>query len=165
LSDRFSEPLSVTLLDVDKFKAVNDTHGHAAGDAVLRSVGEYLRREFRGNDVVGRWGGEEFLVGLYGMTGADAVRRLTDMLERFNREVFQGAESTFRVTFSAGVAEHGIDGSDIDELCEAADEALYRAKGAGRARVMAAGGAAPSDDVTKGRSTAAGKARPKREQS
>jgi diguanylate cyclase (GGDEF)-like protein len=138
LSNRFSRPLSVALLDVDRFKSVNDTHGHAAGDAVLRSVGEYLRREFRGHDVVGRWGGEEFVVGMYGMSRKDAVRRLTDMLERFRREEFQGSDGPFSVTFSAGVAEYMLDGSLIDVLCDAADEALYRAKKAGRARVLAA---------------------------
>jgi diguanylate cyclase (GGDEF)-like protein len=148
LSDRFSEPLSLAMLDVDRFKSINDTHGHAVGDSVLRSVGEYLRREFRGNDVVGRWGGEEFVIGLYGMARDDAVRRLTDMLERFGSEAFQGATGTLHVTFSAGVAEHGLDGSGVDALCEAADEALYRAKAAGRARVMAAGEASLSAPAT-----------------
>ena len=138
LSDRFSEPLSVVMLDVDRFKLVNDTHGHAAGDSVLRRVGEYLRREFRGNDVVGRWGGEELIVGMYGMTRANAVRRLTDMHERFAQEQFPGSEDTFQVTFSAGVAEYPLDGGDSDAVCKAADEALYRAKAAGRARVLAA---------------------------
>jgi diguanylate cyclase (GGDEF)-like protein len=138
LSNRFGEPLSLALLDVDRFKSVNDTHGHAAGDAVLRSVGEYLRREFRGNDVVGRWGGEEFVIGMYGMSREHAVRRLREMLERFRGEEFQGSGDTFHVSFSAGVAEYMLDGSLVDVLCDAADEALYRAKQAGRARVLAA---------------------------
>jgi diguanylate cyclase (GGDEF)-like protein len=138
LSGRFSEPLSLVMLDLDRFKLVNDAHGHAAGDAVLRRMGEYLRREFRGNDVVGRWGGEEFIVGMYGMTRANAVRRLTDMHERFSREQFPGGECTFHVSFSAGVAEYPLDGGDTDELCRAADEALYGAKAAGRALVLPA---------------------------
>jgi diguanylate cyclase (GGDEF)-like protein len=138
LSHRFGTPLSLALLDVDRFKGVNDTHGHAAGDAVLRSLGEYLRREFRGSDVIGRWGGEEFVIGMYGMSREDAVARLAGMLERFRGEEFQGSEGTFSVTFSAGVAEYAVDGTLIDALCESADEALYRAKQAGRARVLAA---------------------------
>ena len=138
LSDRFSEPLSVVMLDLDRFKLVNDSHGHAAGDTVLRRVGEYLRREFRGNDVVGRWGGEEFIVGMYGMTRANAVRRLTDMHERFSKEEFPDGADAFQVSFSAGVAEYPLDGRDADAVCQAADEALYRAKAAGRARVLAA---------------------------
>jgi diguanylate cyclase (GGDEF)-like protein len=105
---------------------------------VLRRVGEYLRREFRGNDVVGRWGGEEFIVGMYGMTRANAVRRLTDMLARFSQERFPDEADTFHASFSAGVAEYPLDGSDTDAVCQAADEALYRAKAAGRARVLAA---------------------------
>jgi diguanylate cyclase (GGDEF)-like protein len=138
LSDRFGEPLSLAMLDVDRFKTINDTHGHHAGDAVLRSLGEYLGREFRGNDVVGRWGGEEFVIGMYGMRGEDGVRRLSDMLERFSAEEFHGSDGTFHVSFSVGVAEHRRAGAGIDVLCEAADQALYRAKTAGRARVMAA---------------------------
>jgi diguanylate cyclase (GGDEF)-like protein len=141
LSERFGTPLSVALLDVDRFKSVNDTHGHAAGDAVLRSLGEYLRREFRGSDVVGRWGGEEFVVGMYGMHRADAVARLTSMLERFRDEKFQGSDGAFGVTYSAGVSEYGLDGKLVDALCEVADEALYRAKQAGRARVLTGAGA------------------------
>jgi PleD family two-component response regulator len=77
VSERLSEPLSVVMLDIDHFKLVNDNHSHATGDRVLHRVGAYPRREFRGNDVVGRWGGEEFIVGLYGVTRADAVGRLT----------------------------------------------------------------------------------------
>jgi diguanylate cyclase (GGDEF)-like protein len=139
LSARFDEPLSLAMLDVDRFKLINDTHGHAAGDVVLRRLGEYLRREFRGNDVVGRWGGEEFVIGMYGMTCANAERRLADVLERFaSEEEFAGTDGSFHVTFSAGVAERQRDGEDLDALCDAADKALYRAKAAGRARVLAA---------------------------
>ncbi len=138
LSDRFSEPLSVVMLDVDRFKLVNDTHGHAAGDSVQRRIAACLRREFRDNDVVGRWGGEEFVIGMYGMTRANAVRRLTEIEQRFRQEEFEGAgETIFQVGFSAGVAEYPIDGADTAELCRAADEALYRAKAAGRGRVEA----------------------------
>lgn len=139
LSERFGEPVSVVMLDIDHFKLVNDTHSHAAGDRVLRRVGGHLQREFRGEDVVGRWGGEEFMVGLRGVTRAVVVARLTDMQARLSEEEFSCREGTFRVSFSAGVAEYPLDGSDIDAACHAADEALYRAKAAGRARVLAAG--------------------------
>jgi diguanylate cyclase (GGDEF)-like protein len=138
LADRFSEPLSVAMLDVDGFKLVNDRHGHAVGDSVLRRLGEHLRRDFRGNDVVGRWGGEEFVVGMYGMTRQNGVRRLADTLERFGEEQFRGSRGTLRVSFSAGVAEYPLDGCDLGAVSRAADDALYRAKAAGRARVLAA---------------------------
>jgi diguanylate cyclase (GGDEF)-like protein len=140
LAARHGEPLSVALIDLDHFKAVNDRHGHAMGDAVLRRLSELLLRSFRGDDVVARWGGEEFLVGTYGMSRADAVRRLNDVLERVRAERFgdPGGER-FEISFSAGVAEFPLDGADLQDLCRAADQALYRAKDAGRARVFAAG--------------------------
>jgi diguanylate cyclase (GGDEF)-like protein len=138
LSERLSEPLSVVMLDVDHFKLVNDTYGHSAGDNVLRRLGACLQREFRDNDVVGRWGGEEFVVGMYGMTRANAIRRFNDIHQRFSNEEFASGEGAFRVSFSAGVAEYPLDAGDTDALCQAADVALYRAKSTGRARVLAA---------------------------
>jgi diguanylate cyclase (GGDEF)-like protein len=138
LADRFSEPLSVAMLDVDRFKLVNDRYGHPVGDSVLRRLGEHLRRDFRGTDVTGRWGGEEFIVGMYGMTRENGVQRLTDTLGRFREEEFADGRGTLRVSFSAGVAEYPLDGSDLGVVSRAADEALYRAKAAGRARVLAA---------------------------
>jgi diguanylate cyclase (GGDEF)-like protein len=137
LADRFSEPLSVAMLDLDGFKLVNDRHGHAVGDSVLRRLGEHLRRDFRGNDVVGRWGGEEFIVGMYGMNAENGVKRLADTLARFEEEEFTGSQGTLRVSFSAGVAEYPLDGHDLSTVSRAADNALYRAKEAGRGRVLA----------------------------
>jgi diguanylate cyclase (GGDEF)-like protein len=139
LADRYSEPLAIGMLDIDRFKLVNDRHGHAVGDSVLRRLAEHLRRDFRGNDVVGRWGGEEFIVGMYGMTRENGVKRLTDTLQRFTEQESNGSEGTLRVSFSAGVAEYPLDGSDLIGVSRAADDALYRAKAAGRSRVLAAG--------------------------
>ncbi len=144
LADRFSEPLSVAMLDLDGFKLVNDRHGHAVGDSVLRRLGEHLRRDFRGNDVVGRWGGEEFIVGMYGMSAENGVKRLAETLARFEEEEFTGSYDTLRVSFSAGVAEYPLDGSDLGTVSRAADDALYRAKEAGRGRVLAAGDESPA---------------------
>jgi diguanylate cyclase (GGDEF)-like protein len=139
LAGRFAQPVSVAMLDLDSFKQVNDTYGHAAGDAVLRGLGERLRRDFRGDDVVGRWGGEEFIVGMYGMPREDGVRRIADTLEHFSEGVFTAGTKTFTVSFSAGVAEYPLDGLDLATVVKAADEALYGAKEAGRARVAAVG--------------------------
>jgi diguanylate cyclase (GGDEF)-like protein len=137
LADRFSEPLSVAMLDLDGFKLVNDRHGHAVGDSVLRRLGEHLRRDFRGNDVVGRWGGEEFIVGMYGMNAENGVKRLAETLARFEEEEFTGSKGTLRVSFSAGVAEYPLDGDDLGTVSRMADNALYRAKETGRGRVLA----------------------------
>jgi diguanylate cyclase (GGDEF)-like protein len=138
LADRFSEPLSVAMLDIDCFKLVNDRHGHAMGDRVLRRLGEHLRRDFRGNDVVGRWGGEEFIIGMYGMTCQNGVKRVADTLKRFGHEEFTGSQETLQVSFSAGVAEYPLDGPSVHAVSRAADQALYRAKATGRACVLAA---------------------------
>jgi diguanylate cyclase (GGDEF)-like protein len=137
LAGRNGVPVSVAILDLDHFKQVNDQHGHAAGDTVLRRLGELLTQSFRTEDVTARWGGEEFLVGMYGSTKADGARRLTALLQGLRGESFAGdGGESFTVTFSAGVAEHAADCSDLEALCRAADEALYQAKAAGRARVM-----------------------------
>ncbi len=136
LADRFSQPLSVAMLDLDRFKQVNDDHGHAAGDDVLRALGARLQQDFRDEDIVGRWGGEEFIAGMYGMVRDDAVQRLTDTLERLREERFTGSRETFRVSFSAGVAEYPLDGPDTASVLAAADRSLYDAKAAGRARVL-----------------------------
>jgi diguanylate cyclase (GGDEF)-like protein len=139
LAHRFGEPLSLAIIDLDGFKAVNDRYGHALGDVVLQRIGDLLRQTFRGEDVIGRWGGEEFVVGMYGMTGADAEQRLLDLLSVFTATSFAADDGTlFNVSFSAGFAEGGVDGQGLAALYRSADAALYRAKGAGRARVMAA---------------------------
>jgi diguanylate cyclase (GGDEF)-like protein len=140
LATRHEQPLSVAILDLDHFKRLNDFLGHAAGDDALRRVGGMLVDAFRGEDVIGRWGGEEFILGMYGMTRDDGVQRLAEVLESFRGVEFTGrGGATAHLTFSAGVAEYPSDGDDIHELCGAADEALYGAKAAGRDRVLPAG--------------------------
>jgi len=140
LANRQGQPFCLAILDLDHFKQVNDRYGHAAGDEVLRRLGEALQRSFRGEDVVARWGGEEFIVGMYGMSRDDGVQRLADMLEAWRQEEFSGpADDRFRVTFSAGVAEYSLDGADLQALYRAADQALYQAKAVGRDRILPAG--------------------------
>ena len=139
LSERYGQPLSMAIIDIDHFKKVNDDHGHAVGDAVLRELGHILLQTFRGEDIVARWGGEEFVVGMYGMTRENGVRRLSELLDHFRGETFEGVNGNrFTITFSAGVAEAPSDGSDLQALYRAGDNALYRAKEAGRARVLPA---------------------------
>jgi len=144
LAGRFNQPLCLVELDLDQFKRVNDRYGHAAGDAVLRRLGELLLRTFRGDDVVSRWGGEEFVLGMYGMSSWDGARRMTQLLESFREEEFHAGAERFTVSFSAGVSQYPDDGRDVEALYRAADEALYRAKAAGRSRVLTAGRGMPS---------------------
>lgn len=137
LSDRHRQPVGLAVLDLDHFKLVNDRYGHVTGDAVLSRLGELLLRSFRSEDVVARWGGEEFVVGMYGMSRQNGIKRLASVLEAFRQEQFSSPEGAgFRVTFSAGVAEYPEDGTDLQKLYRAADHALYQAKAAGRARVL-----------------------------
>ncbi|MGB7450180.1 MAG: response regulator [Ornithinimicrobium sp.] len=143
-AERYEETLSLAVLDLDHFKSVNDNHGHLAGDEVLRTLGARLRDAFRGQDLVARWGGEEFLVAMYGMRRGDAVHRVAEVLEAQRAVVHRdSAGERFRITFSAGVAEYRRDGVEIRDLFRAADEALYVAKDRGRDRVMPAGPATP----------------------
>jgi diguanylate cyclase (GGDEF)-like protein len=139
LAERYHQPLGLAVIDLDDFKSVNDRHGHAAGDAVLRRLGRLLVQTFRGEDVVGRWGGEEFVVGMYGMTRNNGVQRLAEVLEAFRQEEFDAEGRRFHVTFSAGIAQYPNDGSDLQQLYRVADEALYKAKSSGRDRVLPAG--------------------------
>lgn len=134
------DPLAVGVVDLDCFKGVNDRCGHAVGDEVLARVARVLQKRFRAEDVVARWGGEEFVVGMYGMDKADGVQRLAEALEVMREEPFTapGGEP-FRVTFSAGVSEFATDGRDLQTLYRAADAAMYMAKQAGRDRVLPAG--------------------------
>ncbi|MEU4605359.1 diguanylate cyclase [Kribbella sp. NPDC023972] len=142
LAYQHRQPLSLALLDLDHFKRVNDEHGHSAGDIVLRRLARQLTGEFRGEDIVARWGGEEIAVLAFGMSRAECVRRMRQILETFGSTPIDiPDDGPLHVTFSAGVAELATDGSDLGGLVRSADAALYGAKRAGRARVAAAAGA------------------------
>ena len=144
MAERLDKPLSLVEIDIDHFKAVNDQRGHIAGDAVLRRLGDVLRRSFRGEDVLARWGGEEFVVALFGLDRERGMDRLAELQRVFRAERFTG---DFSVTFSAGVAAYPTDGADLETLYIAADEALYAAKAAGRDQVVGAGGTQKTQQV------------------
>ncbi|KFN41902.1 sensor domain-containing diguanylate cyclase [Arenimonas metalli] len=127
-------PYVVAVLDIDYFKRINDTLGHAAGDEVLRIVGEEIAKGVRGGDIAARYGGEEFLVIMPGtpLAGARTV------VERIRRDIAARPDLPMPVTVSAGIAM-GLAGRDAPEvLFQQADQALYRAKRRGRDRVEAA---------------------------
>jgi diguanylate cyclase (GGDEF)-like protein len=141
-ASRHGWPLTVLFIDLDHFKRVNDTHGHAAGDRVLEAAAELLRRGTRDGDLVARYGGEEFVVVLPGSNleaGATVADRL---LEGFHQSpIAIGPDKRLAITASIGVASHGGERVFATPLAlvQAADEAMYRAKAAGRDRVVAAG--------------------------
>jgi two-component system cell cycle response regulator len=125
---------TVLLMDVDRFKSVNDTYGHAAGDVVLREVAERVRSHLRAADVVARYGGEEFLVVMSGSTAEDG-HLVAERLRSAIASVPVTAEGhALNVTASIGIAEGAI-GAVMDDVVAAADAALYRAKHNGRNRV------------------------------
>jgi diguanylate cyclase (GGDEF)-like protein len=138
-AQRFNEPLALILADLDKFKAVNDAYGHAAGDEVLREFARTLQDCIREIDLAGRWGGEEFIVILPGTDlagGAKLAERIRGELAA--REALSPGGERLAITASLGVADYDGNGSPAD-LLGAADAALYAAKRAGRNRVVAAG--------------------------
>lgn len=128
------EPFSAALLDLDHFKRVNDTYGHAAGDTVLNVFGDFLKKNLRSMDLAVRWGGEEFLLAFPGTSVEGAVRACKNLLQQWRKVAIPLPNGgTLQTTFSAGIAEC----RDILEAISAADEALYQAKSEGRARVFA----------------------------
>ncbi len=137
---RHASPLSFVLFDLDRFKRVNDTHGHPAGDAVLRAVGRRLHAALRTEDVVARYGGEEFGILARGISlhqAAMLADRIRHIVEK--TEIAAGPDLTLTITVSGGVATyHPKPYASAAALVEAADKALYEAKEAGRNRVVMA---------------------------
>jgi len=133
---RTHTPVAVAMMDIDHFKAVNDSYGHLAGDAVLAGLSAALRGLLRDYDIVGRFGGEEFAILLPHTTAAEArdiAERLRVRLAKIITPVTAGAESVpLRITVSIGVAALEEARRDLDELLAAADSALYQAKQSGR---------------------------------
>lgn len=135
-AQRTGRPLSLGFLDVDRFKKVNDTHGHLAGDRVLMQMGRLLASRFRKEDLRCRWGGEEFVVALMGAPAEGARDILARTAAELARADFEGDKGEhFRVTFSAGLAVAPRDGTDVESLLRVADERLYRAKAQGGNRI------------------------------
>jgi len=135
-AERLAAPFSVCLLDIDHFKAINDTHGHAAGDAVLRHLPDVAAVGLRGFDVFGRLGGEEFLLVLPGTDLAGALIVAERVRAAVDAASFPGVPAGTRVSVTLGVAQ-GARGEEGSLLLARADRALYAGKAAGRNRVEA----------------------------
>ncbi len=127
--------VAVLIIDIDHFKQVNDTYGHVFGDQVLLGVANTLTHHLRQSDVLGRFGGEEFVVLLPGADMAEACRVAERLRSRVGRMRLMAGENSVTITISIGVALLRVHGDDVIELVGSADLALYRAKGAGRNRV------------------------------
>ncbi|QQS27189.1 GGDEF domain-containing protein [bacterium] len=127
--------LTIIFLDIDHFKKVNDTYGHDAGDEVLRQTADLIRERVRQLDIVGRYGGEEIVVGLPGASIEHAQRIADDLRSIIESHEFQAGDSTLSVTASLGVAEL-TPARNIHQTLKAADNALYKAKETGRNKVV-----------------------------
>ncbi len=126
---------AVILIDADFFKKINDVHGHAMGDAVLKLLATTILGRVRDLDIVGRWGGEEIVIGLPGASESDAAKIAEIIREKVAAEYVKKGRSKIGVTISAGVSSHAH-GASLDELVHNADLALYEAKHGGRNRVV-----------------------------
>jgi diguanylate cyclase (GGDEF)-like protein len=131
---RSGNPLAMAMIDIDHFKQVNDTYGHAAGDQVLKSLARLLVQRLRASDIVGRYGGEEFAVIMPETEGSAALTVLDEIRTRFAQLHHRAGAIEFHTTFSGGIATL-TDYGDAATLHERADSALYRAKRSGRNRI------------------------------
>lgn len=134
-AERADAPLSVAMVDIDHFKAVNDTWGHPVGDRVIRSVSRILTQRLRRSDVIGRYGGEEFLVAMPDTPLDQAANVLDELRTSFGGIVHLAGDETFSRTMSCGVVE-ARPGERASDVLARADAVLYEAKEGGRDRVV-----------------------------
>ncbi|ABA22038.1 response regulator receiver modulated diguanylate cyclase [Trichormus variabilis ATCC 29413] len=131
------QTMSFAVVELDGLKQINYNYGHEVGDRILSQLGELLRQMFHSQDVVGRWGGTEFILGMAGITKGEGVRRLGELLKTFRQiEFITTSNQSFHATFSAAVVEYPQDGDTLEALYQAADIVLNQAKTSGRDRVL-----------------------------
>ena len=134
---RDHRPLGIIMFDIDHFKKLNDLYGHEAGDIMLGAVGNFLKTQFRGNDIPCRYGGEEFLIILPKMPLEECQERAEKLRKEVKHlEVQHGGKSLPCISFSGGVSVFPIHGDYFDDLLKVADTALYNAKAQGRDRIV-----------------------------
>ena len=137
LAQRYNESLCLVLLDVDYFKQINDSHGHGAGDGILQTLGSIFKSCVRETDTVARLGGDEFALLLYHTGRGDALKIANNCLNSVAGHPFKFNGVPIKVTLSIGFADRKDSLNSIEALFDAADEALYEAKGRGRNQVIA----------------------------
>lgn len=148
LASRHNQPLCFAVLEIDHLKQINSQYGHGVGDEVLSRLGKLLRRTFQSEDVVGRWGGTEFIIGMYGMKCSEGMQRLSEVQEILNKEVLVTSEGgKLRVSFSAGVVQYPEQGTELQVLYRAAEAALHRAKTVAEEGILAEGSMPPSQQL------------------
>lgn len=133
-SERYGTPLTISMLDVDHFKSINDAYGHTVGDQVLRTLAGELREHIRYPDTIGRYGGEEFLIVLPHSTLSAASEQAARLCRHVRSLQITAGEQPINVTVSIGVAQYKIQKEDWQAFLSRADAALYEAKEKGRDR-------------------------------
>ncbi|MFH1707066.1 MAG: sensor domain-containing diguanylate cyclase [Planctomycetota bacterium] len=136
MSRRYNQQFVVCIMDMDDFKRINDTHGHAAGNRALVEFADLLRSFLRSSDILSRYGGDEFEILLPRTTRAAALALLDRLRDRIGKQVFLKDGGDIRTTASIGLAAFPDDGNELEELFRLADRHLYQAKRAGKNRVQ-----------------------------
>ena len=132
---RENYPISIIMIDIDRFKEINDTYGHQVGDEALAALGDLLQHSTRQGDIACRYGGDEFLIIMPGLHTKDAERRAEFLRERVKSIPIDAGEESVFVTASIGIAFYPEHGDSLDQIMKASDDALYKAKNAGRNRI------------------------------
>jgi diguanylate cyclase (GGDEF)-like protein/PAS domain S-box-containing protein len=134
-AQRYTSPISVIMLDIDYFKSINDVYGHLYGDMILKEFAHYLRDFARGNDIVIRYGGEEFTIVLPDTDNKGTLRFGQRLLDAMGKHVFDPEGKKVRLKISMGIASYPEDGGDVDAIINSADTALLNAKETGGNRL------------------------------
>lgn len=137
-ANRDNYPVSIIMADIDHFKRINDSFGHGVGDEVLQHLSRLLLSSFRMEDIICRYGGEEFIIVMPGTTAETAYLRTESFRNALDETIMEIAEHQIHITISAGQAVYPADGQTVEDVIKAADQAMYQAKSTGRNRVVAA---------------------------
>lgn len=132
---RYKTPVSLTLCDIDHFKKINDTYGHDFGDKVLKKVASMLHEDLRGNDILARWGGEEFILAQPETDYDQCMKTIVRIQEKIKNLKFKYHEKTVTLTLSFGYHTLKSKNIDFDQFLKLADENLYKSKKGGRDQI------------------------------
>jgi len=135
IDEHADEQALLFVLDIDNFKKINDTMGHAFGDEVLRELGHQIQAYFRVTDIIGRTGGDEFMIFLKGMKDNEIILKEAKKLDYFFKNFQAGEYVKYSATASIGAAVYPRDAADFESLYKAADKALYTAKQRGKNQI------------------------------